>query len=52
MRSFGLRPQDDGERLVDKYQKKINLTCHSATGEEYPIEFLAQRIIPKKEDKK
>jgi hypothetical protein len=28
--SFGLQPQDDSEELVDKYQKKDNLICHSA----------------------
>jgi len=37
-----LRPQDDGQRLVDKYQKKINFICHSERSEESHtfIEFL------------
>jgi hypothetical protein len=29
-----LRPQDDGERLNGKHQRKDNLICHSAAGEE------------------
>jgi hypothetical protein len=47
MRSFGLRPQDDRERLNDKHQIKGNLTCHSAAGEESHVfvEFLTRRII-------
>jgi hypothetical protein len=46
-------PQDDSERLVDKYQRKDNLICHSAAGEGSSvfIKFLTRRIILKKEDK-
>jgi hypothetical protein len=37
-----LWPQDDRERLNGKRQRKDNLICHSAAGEESPtfIEFL------------
>jgi hypothetical protein len=47
MRSFGLRPQDDRERLNDKHQIKGNLTCHSVAGEESHVlvEFLTRRIL-------
>ena len=41
-----LRPQDDSQRLIDKYQIKDNPFCHSAAGEESHtfIEFLTRRI--------
>jgi len=32
-----LSPQNDSQRLADKYQKKDNLICHSASGGELRI---------------
>jgi hypothetical protein len=47
MRSFGLQPQDGGERLNGKHQRKDNLICHSERSEESYvfIKFLTRRII-------
>jgi len=41
-----LRPQDDSEILIDKYQRKDNLYCHSAAGEESHTfnKFFTRRI--------
>jgi len=42
-----LRPQDDSQRLADKYQKKDNLICHSAAVRRisYFILFFIQRVL-------